>query len=196
MEVSAKWWSLLSDHVRSIKKSVAAAAQEQMVDETGKPISHGGASDDQLSRVLQKPLQPRSTGGAGPPPSGPAIANNLKIASPSTSHYGSTSSMNSRLAESTTKKSEPPVPLPPRRQPAITPQPDPIVAPVPVEAPAYSPPPPEVPSMSPVSPVNAASGLPLTVQMEMALQAAVEESKGSSVAPVANPWGDEENVWS
>jgi hypothetical protein len=207
MDQSARWWSLLSDYVRSIKKCAAVASQ---LAEDGIPanaLTNANASDENLAGIRQKPLQPMSLS----KPVSPAVPalppSNIRNSQTSQS-YGSTSSL--KFGATAPDTSVPSPSLPPRRPPAGPP----VRAPVQPPQKPFVPPPPEqfasFPSQSqpasnppaeetlPPEVLNphADSDLPVTLQMEMALQAAVEDRKASTAARSSNPWGeDDSNVW-
>ena len=180
MEISAKWWSLLSDHIRTIKKSIASHQQlmheSQLSADPKKPIVD-----------LQQPLQPSITN------------QNVSRSIPNTIKT-SIDSPNQRNSDS---QSKPNIPLPPRR----------VVPGLPVSKQQETSnsntnsmgfrsensntqsnvtPPVEL-DTSNLTMNPSQTAVPLAIQMEMALNAAVEERKSSAIS---NPWGeDEDNVW-
>jgi hypothetical protein len=212
MQISAKWWGLLTDYVKSIKKSVAALQAAQEV--TGLSTAH---SDDFLPKLLTKPLEPTSASPSS------HKQNNLKSHPNSLQPTHSNSSFTSSQRNSE-KREIPPVPLPPRKTSSqgvppplppsrsenvsmhtnhsLTESPYTESSLVPNTLHAYpsNPLPPTSETATISNTLNLTnSSVPLTVQMEMALQAAVEDTRNprGSAPGVANPWGEEEdNVWS
>jgi hypothetical protein len=167
MEISAKWWSLLSDHVRTIKKSFLN--QKPLIDDSI-------TTNEKPPLELQKPLQPSSTRSSSNQRPTPAIP--------------------------TTKSSDtlpnPVVPLPPRRtspnKHLANTQDSKLLASRSSSLTSHqmnASPTIEYPDLSKEDGIK--SDVPVTMQMEMALNAAVEERKSTSIS---NPWGeDEDNVW-
>jgi hypothetical protein len=209
MDQSARWWSLLSDYVRSIKKCAAVATQ---LAEDGIPVDMATASDENLSGIIkQRPLQPMSLSHkAASLEKSPALPPSGIRNSQTASTYGSSSPHQFGAGEPKATKSSPN--LPPRRPPSgppprsVAPSSQSFAPPsqeqfasFPTQSQfAFSPPPqaqaPELPAE--VLNPHANLELPVTLQMEMALQAAVEERKTSTVAKASNPWGeDESNIW-
>ena len=204
MEVSAKWWGLLSDYVRSIKKSIAVATQLALDESQAISIAQGVSANPSLP----KPLQPSNT---RPSPALPSRKNQSPTQSPklpprnrpspkkvTSTSYGSTTSLESPISTSLE-----PVSLPPRRTPAN--QTHSLHSRSNIQS-SFSQ---DKPSLTPAlkelvpepvpSPFQNTSDVPVALQMEMALQAAVDDRKRSTTPKSSNPWGDDEvggNIWS
>ena len=171
MEISAKWWSLLSDHIRTIKKSLAT--QQPLLEDSIE------ASDPvKPTMELQKPLQPSNS---------PNRSSSARRQAPELPKTRSSDKLPNSV-----------IPLPPRRTGPNIPlantqdnKPDPSRSASFTSQPTNAPPAIAYPDLS--NDDASKSNVPLAMQMEMALQAAVEERKSNSIS---NPWGeDEDNVW-
>jgi hypothetical protein len=170
MEISAKWWSLLSDHIRTIKKSLAT--QQPLLDdsiETSDPVKP--------TMELQKPLQPSNS---------PNRSNSARRPAPELPKTRSSDTLPNSV-----------VPLPPRRTapniPLASTQDKPVASRSAsfTSQPTNAPPSIAYPDLS--NDDASKSNVPVAMQMEMALHAAVEERKSNTIS---NPWGeDEDNVW-
>lgn len=179
MEISAKWWSLLSDHIRTIKKSFSI--QQPLIDDSHTPL-------DSIKPIveLQKPLQPST------------LSNNT-----SSRTNSNRKPLDTPIGRNTDVQQKLAVPLPPRRAPTAPSSQTldsglPLINPLQSNSSSFTTQPQNSPASTYPDLSNnkndpSKSDVPLALQMEMALHAAVEERKTTTIS---NPWGeDEDNVW-